>query len=238
MEKIIQITSGTGPAECSWVVAQVLKMLLIDAKTVGLQAIVLHKMGGELNRTLDSVTIQLNGESEKLKAFLVNWIGTIQWVGQSQFRKYHKRKNWFIGVNELDLSKSTISFNENEVKYSAIRSGGPGGQHVNKVSTAIRATHIPTGLSVVVSDTRSQLQNKKKAKECLINLLRTAQLNEQKDLIKANWQNHNELERGNPVKIFKGNDFKNEFTVKNHKAKRKKLKQDFHKNNYLYHYEL
>ena len=233
MEKIIQITSGRGPAECSWVVAQVLKMLLIDAKTVGLQAIVLHKMGGELNRTLDSVTIQLNGESEKLKAFSVNWIGTIQWVGQSQFRKYHKRKNWFIGVNELDLSKSTISFNENEVKYSAIRSGGPGGQHVNKVSTAIRATHIPTGFSVVVSDTRSQLQNKKKAKERLTNLLRTAQLNEQKDLIKANWQNHNELERGNPVKIFKGNDFKNEFTVKNHKAKRKKLKQDFHKNNYL-----
>jgi len=238
MEKIIQITSGRGPAECSWVVAQVLKMLLIDAKTVGLQAIVLHKMGGELNRALDSVTVQLNGESEKLKAFLVNWIGTIQWVGQSQFRKYHKRKNWFIGVNELDLSKSTISFNENEVKYSAIRSGGPGGQHVNKVSTAIRATHIPTGLSVVVSDTRSQLQNKKKAKERLTNLLRTAQLNEQKDLIKANWQNHNELERGNPVKIFKGNDFKNEFTVKSHKAKRKKLKQDFHKNNYLYHYEL
>jgi peptide chain release factor len=208
MEKVIQITAGRGPAECCWVVVQVLKMMLEEAREIGLEVFVLNKISGDMNRTLVSATIQLEGEKETVNEYSKNWIGTIQWIGKSQFRKYHKRNNWFIGVNELDLTNEKLQFDAHQIKYEATRAGGPGGQHVNKVSTAIRATHIPSGLAVLASDNRSQLQNKKKAKERLINLLKTKQIEGQEEVIKTNWQNHNELERGNPVQVFKGNDFK------------------------------
>ncbi len=208
MEKIIQITSGRGPAECCWVVSKVLKTMLEEARDSGIEVFVLNKINGDQNRTLVSATLQFEGDKQTLNAFLNHWRGTILWVGKSPFRKYHKRKNWFVGVNELDLANEVLNIDENQIKYEATRAGGPGGQHVNKVSTAIRALHVPTGLSVLASDNRSQLQNKKKAKERLINLLKTKQVEGLKESIKANWQNHNELERGNPIKVFNGNDFK------------------------------
>jgi peptide chain release factor len=204
---MIQITSGRGPAECCWVVAQVLKVILEEAKKIGLEVFVLNKVQGDINHTLVSATIQLEGENSVLNSFSDSWTGTIQWIGKSPFRKYHKRKNWFVGVNELDLTKETLNIEDKLIKYAAIRSSGPGGQHVNKVSTAIRATYIPSGITVLASESRSQFQNKKNAKERLINLLKAKQIESFKESVKSNWQNHNELERGNPVKVFVGDSF-------------------------------
>ena len=85
--------------------------------------------------------------------------GTVQWICQSLIRPHHKRKNWFICVSIL---KDEITIDNNQdIKYEVFRSSGKGGQNVNKVSTAIRAIHIPTGLSVVCMDQRNQPQNKK-----------------------------------------------------------------------------
>ena len=96
MEKIIQITAGRGPAECSWVVSQVLKLFLQEARVEGFQYRILHNEKGAQNGTIQSVTIHLKGA--RLDAFMATWLGTIQWIGSSTFRKYHKRKNWFIGL--------------------------------------------------------------------------------------------------------------------------------------------
>ena len=165
MEKLIQITSGRGPAECCWVVAQVLKLLMQDAKTHSIECSVINKEKGTENGTLASVLIRLKGK--EIEKFTDSWLGTIQWVGQSKFRKHHKRKNWYVGVNELKVMDKKHSFHEHDIRFEFTRAGGPGGQHVNKVSTAVRATHLPSKTKVFVSNHRSQLQNKKEAIQLL-----------------------------------------------------------------------
>ncbi len=227
METILQITSGRGPAECCWVVAQILKYIIEEAKQSSINYDIIHREPGVENGTVVSACIQLQGEDINL--FTKKWIGTIQWVGKSQFRKHHKRKNWFVAVNEIDLSEISYAFNDKDISYQAIRSGGPGGQHVNKVSTAIRAKHNPSGISVVASDSRSQFQNKKLAKERLLAQLKIEQLNLQKDKISKEWKNHSEIQRGNPVQTFYGSDFKNHYIDESYKNKRKSLKNNLRK---------
>ena len=205
MLRILQISAGRGPAECAWVVAQVLKVMLIKAKNLGLETTTLHRETGIENGTLFSATMQVEGG--KAQEFALEWVGTIQWIGQSPFRKFHKRKNWFIGVSELQLTEDVIKINEQDISYQATRAGGPGGQHVNKVSTAIRATHIPTRICVLASDSRSQLQNKKLARLRLLKMLEIKQLQARNEQIIEGWQCHNELERGNPIMVFKGMEF-------------------------------
>ncbi|EEI91273.1 putative peptide chain release factor H [Sphingobacterium spiritivorum ATCC 33300] len=158
MDKIIGVTAGRGPEECSWVVAQVIKKIIQEAATFDVEVRVLDRQEGSINGTVISASLQISGEN--CMAFAALWTGTIQWIGKSDFRKSHKRKNWFIEVFEIKQSASWI-FDEKDVGYQAMRSSGAGGQHVNKVSSAVRATHIPTGVSVVSMDSRSQHQNKK-----------------------------------------------------------------------------
>lgn len=229
MEKIVQITAGRGPAECSWVVAQVLKKILDEAQQIGLEAIVLQRETGSENGTVETATIAIKGN--EVTDFVVSWIGTIQWIGQSQFRKMHKRKNWFIGVFEIERDTS-FHLSETDIRYQAMRSSGAGGQHVNKVSSAVRATHFPTGISAVAMDSRSQHQNKKLATERLKQKLEAENLKQFQGQVGKEWENQLNVQRGNPVRTFTGTDFKKAKTEKNHKAIRKKMKQNLYSNEY------
>ncbi|MEP1487910.1 MAG: peptide chain release factor H [Algibacter sp.] len=221
--KIIQITSGRGPAECCWVVAQVLKYFLEAVNKNKLEYKILQREQGTENGTLQSATVQLKGTD--LNLFLNDWIGTIQWIGISTFRPQHKRKNWFIGLYEIEEQKQFL-IDEKDISYQATRSSGPGGQHVNKVSSAIRATHTPTKTQVLVMDSRSQHQNKKIAKVRLEQKVSELQLEQLKTGIKNQWENHLNIERGNPIQVFKGSDFKKNTTDKHYKKQRHLLKND------------
>ena len=222
MEKIIQITAGRGPAECTWVVAQVLKKMLEEAQASQIEATVLQREAGTENGTVLTALILLKGKT--VVEFVDSWKGSIQWIGQSSFRKMHKRKNWFIGIFEMDaLAIKTIS--EKDIQYQAMRSSGAGGQHVNKVSSAVRATHIPTGLSTVAMDSRSQHQNKKLATERLLEKFKVFELEMIKKQVNDQWENQLNVERGNPTRTFSGSDFKNQKVVKSYKSERQKLKQ-------------
>lgn len=223
MEKIIQITAGRGPAECTWVVAQVLKKVLDEAQEQGLEATLLQREVGQENGTVETATISVKGTNAE--KFTNSWIGTIQWIGQSQFRKMHKRKNWFIGVFEIEAQKNS-SISENDIQYQAMRSSGAGGQHVNKVSSAIRATHIPTGIAVVSMDSRSQHQNKKLATERLLKKLEGETLQQLKNHVGKQWENQLNIQRGNPVRVFSGSDFKKNKVEKGYKGTRQQLKTD------------
>lgn len=223
MERIIQITAGRGPAECTWVVAQVLKKVLDEAQVEGLETNLLQREVGQENGTVETATISVKGKNAVV--FANSWIGTIQWIGQSQFRKMHKRKNWFIGIFEIEPQKNA-SISENDIQYQAMRSSGAGGQHVNKVSSAIRATHIPTGIAVVSMDSRSQHQNKKLATERLLKKLEDETLQQLKNHVGKQWENQLNIERGNPVRVFTGSDFKKNKIEKSYKETRQKLKND------------
>lgn len=221
--KIIQLTASKGPAECAWVVAKILKIFLKELMDNSITYSILHKENGIENGTVQSVSIEIKGK--ELPQFLKNWLGTIQWVGTSTFRKYHKRKNWFIGCNELQqYQEKTIQ--EHEIQFQAIRSSGAGGQHVNKVSSAVRAKHLPTGVQVLVSDSRSQHQNKKIAIQRLKEKIISHNTNQLKESIKNEWENHLTLQRGNPVRVFTGSDFKQKKKDKSFRTKRNELKND------------
>ncbi|RHL11481.1 MULTISPECIES: peptide chain release factor H [Bacteroides] len=200
MEKVyMQITSGRGPAECCRVVALVLEKILKQAVAKGVKTEVVERETGPLNRTLLSAVISLQGRD--YHALIEDWEGTVQWIAKSPYRIYHKRKNWFVGVQTFTLSESQEA-TEAEIRYETLRASGPGGQHVNKTESAVRAVHIPTGMSVVASDQRSQWQNKKLATERLLLKLASWSIEQAMIQAQANWSNHNCLQRGNPVKVI------------------------------------
>lgn len=225
-EKIIIISAGRGPAECCWVVAKVLKELLKDLKDNGFSAEVIQKTEGQENRTLQSVSVSITIKNE-LDEFLKKWTGTIQWVGQSTFRKHHKRKNWFVAI--MEIKEQRFSIDLKDVRMDTMRSGGKGGQHVNKVSTAVRLTHLPTGIAVVSSDQRSQSQNKKLAYIRLEERLKSWQKEQRSSEQLENWLDKIQIERGNPVRVFKGTDFKSVKKDKKFSKSRKQLKSDLRK---------
>lgn len=229
METYLQITSGRGPAECTWVVAQVLKKMLAEAEAENLEASVIQHQSGQQNGTVETATVRVSGKLSK--TFVESWVGTIQWIGQSQFRKMHKRKNWFIGVFAIDLSESA-RISEKDISYQAMRSSGAGGQHVNKVSSAVRATHLPTGISVVSQDSRSQHQNKKLATERLLLKLEGARRDQVKQQVFSSWENQLNVSRGNPTRTFSGTDFKQKPREKPFKHERARLKRDLRNEDY------
>lgn len=223
MERLIQITSGRGPLECQWVVAKVLKFFLEEAKNNNIDYEIIHRENGDANLTLKSVTLLL--KSKNVNEFLKEWLGSICWTGKSTFRKLHKRSNWFIGIFELEgLEK--ISFNEKDIQFQTTRSQGSGGQNVNKVNTAVRATHIPTGQSVFVQDSRSQLENKKLSVERLKEKVLEQNIIQLQKRMQETWNNHLQVQRGNPVRTFSGTDFKKNYQEKTFKKQRSQLKNE------------
>jgi peptide chain release factor len=202
MDKIIiQITSGRGPVECCRVVAKVEELLMQKARKIGIEIEVLEHKKGDLNGTLLSTTLMAKGAN--LGEFTNEWRGTIQWIAQSPYRKFHKRKNWFVGIAIFDV-KEQLQWNPKDVIFETCRASGPGGQHVNKVETAVRGTHQPSGIQVLASDHRSQLQNKKICLERLEAKVLARQMDQLVTQQQYQWQEHNELERGNAIKTITG----------------------------------
>ena len=200
MEKTyLQITSGRGPVECCRVVALVLEKILREAQKRKLRVEILEKETGPVNRTLLSAVVALEGASCDVLAD--EWEGTVLWIARSPYRIHHRRKNWFVGVQTFLLSESREA-TEDDIRYETLRASGPGGQHVNKTESAVRAVHIPSGISVVASDQRSQWQNKKLATERLLVKLTAWNIEQAMIQAQTNWSNHNSLQRENPVKII------------------------------------
>jgi peptide chain release factor len=198
-EYMIQITSGRGPEECWKVVARVLEILLKEARSEGLSAEVVDSTPGHINGTLLSALVLVKGI--EVQAFIDQWSGTVLWISPSPYRKYHKRKNWFVGVEAFDVSK-VFQWREKDVTFESLRSSGPGGQHVNKTESAVRAKHIPSGITVVASERRSQHQNKAEAVERLKNKVMQWFVEQASAKVQDQWQHHNSLERGNAVRVF------------------------------------
>jgi peptide chain release factor len=142
-------------------------------------------------------------------AFARSWAGSLQWICPSPIRPGHKRKNWFVAVDLLatpDAGAGTIEVRD--VVFEAMRAAGPGGQHVNKTESAVRATHKPTGIVVTAREERSQAMNRKLALARLATALEARVDAARAHADNARWARHEQLERGNAIRIFEGPDFR------------------------------
>lgn len=199
------VTSGRGPEECGWVVSRTVKRILEEAAKLNFKAVVIEAIPSDMDNCLKSALISIDGDDPGF--FLSQWAGTIQWTGQSMFRPNHKRKNWFIGVSIIQApNQEKTDFNE--LKIERMKASGPGGQHTNKTESAIRITHMPTGISATAQEERSQQLNQKLALARLYQKLNMEQERVKMELQRERWEEHNSIERGNAIKVFHGMDFR------------------------------
>jgi len=207
---LLQLSAGRGPVECSKAVGLALKALEKECLEQAIELSIVEAVELKYRNCFKSVLLQLHTDMKDsatislTRQLAQQWQGTMLWVCQSQYRAKHKRKNWFFSgkmyeVNETQLDKS--------ISFQACRASGAGGQHVNTTDSAVRATHTETGISVRVESERSQYANKRLASALVFQKLEVARIGEMTQQEKARWQQHWELERGNPTKIFIGESF-------------------------------
>lgn len=200
--KLLQLSSAQGPEECCLAVAKALKKIMKEAEQLKLKLSILEQEIGRHSDTLRSVLVSVEGE--QTDQLVEQWVGTIQWICQSPYRPKHGRKNWFIGVACFDGVKF---IDDSEIKFETMRSSGAGGQHVNKTDSAVRATHLATGLSVKVQTERSQHANRRVAI-----LLLSQKLESQRQSMASEHKAerrlfHHQVERGNAKRVFKEINF-------------------------------
>ena len=202
----MQITSGRGPVECCWVVARPHDKMLEDARECGVRAELLDAIPAAEKGTYKSLLFSIDAGEEPLAQFRNRWNGTILWVGASIFRPRHKRKNWYVGVHVL-LPPEPAAFSEKDYRIETMRASGPGGQHVNTTASAVRITHLPTGLTTTAREERSQHQNRRLALARMALLLQSKAHAQRSETQQNLWDQHNALERGNPIRIYTGMNF-------------------------------
>jgi len=190
----VQISSGQGPAECELAVGLLFKQLQKERMDIRLiQSVRGRNAGG-----YSSILFETEEDVRELE-------GSVLWVCKSPFRPEHKRKNWYIDVSMLEQLPDVAE--DMQLCFKTFRSGGKGGQHVNKVETGVRVIHIPTGMSVVSTEARSQHMNKKLAINRLCDILSEKNLENRQKEKELAWLEHTRLERGNPVRIYEGMKF-------------------------------
>ena len=157
MAILMQISANTGPAECCLAVVKLLAHLEAKAAASGVTLTLVEETREERTGLLQSVLLALEGGEAACRLFAAPYVGTVLWVCPSPLRPTHRRKNWYLDVSLF--AEPERGFGD-EVRLETMRSSGPGGQHANKTETAVRATHVATGLSVRIGGSRSQSANK------------------------------------------------------------------------------
>lgn len=204
---MLQLSANTGPEECCLAVQKALTRLIQEAAQLAVHVDVVEQVPGTTVGTLRSVLLALDGDMSQ--ALAQRWQGSVLWICPSPYRPGHRRKNWFIGADifEPESPRFSDALHDKDIRYEAVRASGPGGQHVNKTDSAVRATHVPSGLSVKVQTERSQHANKRLARAWLACKL-AALARDAVDKGRAERRiQHYQVERGNATRTFKGEAF-------------------------------
>ena len=199
---LLLLSAAQGPNECCLAVSKVSRVLLKEADSLKLDIRLLEEIKGHKRNTVKSILFAIDGEAAV--EFAKRWSGTIQWICNSPFRLKIKRKNWFISGSYTQYKESMVS---NDIKFEACRSSGPGGQHANKTSSAVRAVHLASGIDVKVQSERSQHANKRLAIALIERKLEEKEKLKNDAFKRVMHKSHHLIERGNATRTFKGINF-------------------------------
>ena len=193
------LSAGRGPQECAWALAHLLRRLEADAARQRLRVHRVDSVAGDRSGTYRSVLVEIGGAG--VEAFAASWTGTLCWQAPSPYRAGVGRKNWYVTAQPCPADGDPAPFAESDVEVVACRTGGPGGQHRNKASTAVRATHRPSGLVVVVDTERQFSLNRRIALRLLRQRLARRDETAVRDATTARWHLHDRLVRGDPARV-------------------------------------
>lgn len=189
---LLNIYAGAGGVDAQDWASMLFRMYQRYASGKGWSFVLLHHSLGEQGGT-KSVSVEVRGDN--VYDLLKGESGVHRLVRISPFSAKKLRHTSFAMVEFLpEIITKTIELNPVDLKFETFRSSGPGGQNVNKLETAVRVVHVPTGTSVVVQSERSQAQNKEKALQVLYSKLvqrmeteKASQISELKSGVAIEW---------------------------------------------------